>query len=165
MQLDEYYDLTVDQFLHYQKENHEKDYILVDVRLPEEYEDEHIPGAMLIPLADLTARITELPNDRDVIFYCNSGRRSKAAALFATSVPYFQQKVFNILGGILGYFNKMAKELKRCLIITFAGLTDNTISQWVAKVEEIPFFDGLFTKQRVIPNHFLADNIFGIAHH
>jgi rhodanese-related sulfurtransferase/rubrerythrin len=106
MQLDEYYDLTVDQFYSYQNAHQEKDYVLVDVRLPEEYEDEHIAGALLMPLGDLTNRLKELPEDRDIIFYCNSGRRSRIAALFATSVPFSEKKVYNILGGILKYFNR-----------------------------------------------------------
>ncbi len=106
MQLDEYHNLTVDEFRCYQDEHQEKDYVLVDVRLPEEYEDEHIPGSQLIPLGELTQRLTELPPDCDIIFYCNSGRRSRAAALFATSVPFFQKKVCNVLGGILTYFDR-----------------------------------------------------------
>ncbi len=88
MQLDEYYDITVDQLRQYRANHQEKDYVLVDVRLPEEYEDEHIPGCVLIPLGDLTTRLKELPSDSDIIFYCNSGRRSRAAALFVTSVPF-----------------------------------------------------------------------------
>ncbi len=106
MQLDEYYNLTVDEFHRYQDEHHEDKYVLVDVRFPEEYEDEHIPGSRLIPLSELIQRITELPADCDIIFYCNSGRRSRAAALFATSVPFFQNKVYHVTGGILTYFGR-----------------------------------------------------------
>ncbi len=106
MQLDEYHNLTVEEFRHYQDTHQEKEYVLVDVRLPEEYEDEHIPGCLLIPLGELTQRLTELPAHCDIIFYCNSGRRSRAAALFATSVPFFQKKVFNVLGGILAYHHR-----------------------------------------------------------
>ncbi len=106
MQLDEYYNLTVDEFHRYQDEHHENKYVLVDVRFPEEYEDEHIPGSKLIPLSELMQRITELPADCDIIFYCNSGRRSRVAALFATSVPFLQKKVYNVTGGILTYFNR-----------------------------------------------------------
>ncbi|MDA3971550.1 MAG: rhodanese-like domain-containing protein [Desulfobulbaceae bacterium] len=106
MQLDEYYNLTVDEFYRYQDEHHEDKYVLVDVRFPEEYEDEHIPGSRLIPLSEIIQRITELPVDCDIIFYCNSGRRSRAAALFATSVPFFQNKVYHVTGGILTYFGR-----------------------------------------------------------
>ncbi|MDA3834855.1 MAG: rhodanese-like domain-containing protein [Spirochaetales bacterium] len=106
MQLDDYHNLTTDEFRHYQDAHHEKEYVLVDVRFPEEYEDEHIAGSILIPLAEISQRITELPATCDIIFYCNSGRRSRVAALFATSVPFCQKKVYNVLGGILAYFER-----------------------------------------------------------
>ena len=110
MQIDEYFDLTVEQLHQYRARHQEKDYVLVDVRLPEEYEDEHIPGSLLIPLGDLTNRLKELPPDCDIIFYCNSGRRSRAAALFATSVPFDGKKVYNLLGGILAYHERTVPE-------------------------------------------------------
>ena len=105
MQLYEYYNITVDRFKEYQAKHKEKDYILIDVRLPEEYEDEHIAGAVLLPLGELTDRLNELPLDRDIIFYCNSGRRSRAASLFVTSVPFTEKNIYNIQGGILTYFD------------------------------------------------------------
>ena len=106
MQRDEFYDITVDQFRDYQKSHHEKEYVLVDVRLPEEYEDEHIAGAFLLPLGDLVDRFNELPDNRDLIFYCNSGRRSRIASLFVTSVPFSHKKIYNLKGGILTYFDR-----------------------------------------------------------
>jgi len=106
MQRDEFYDITVDQFRDYQKIHHEKEYILVDVRLPEEYEDEHIAGAFLLPLGELVDRLNELPYDRDIIFYCNSGRRSRIASIFVTSVPFSRKKIYNLKGGILTYFDR-----------------------------------------------------------
>ena len=36
---------------------------LVDVRQPEEYEAGHVPGAKLIPMADVVARVGEFPAD------------------------------------------------------------------------------------------------------
>lgn len=123
MQLDDYYNLTVDEFRSYRNQHQEADYVLVDVRLPEEYEDEHIPGCTLIPLGELTDRLTELPSDCDIIFYCNSGRRSRAAALFATSVPFFQEKVYNVLGGILAYHDRTLPDYP---ILTAIDLDSNT---------------------------------------
>lgn len=43
---------------------------LLDVRPPEEFEAGHIPGAVSLPLADLKARLDELPRDREVVAYC-----------------------------------------------------------------------------------------------
>ena len=43
---------------------------ILDVRPAEEYRAGHIPGAVSIPLADLRARLQELPRNREVIAYC-----------------------------------------------------------------------------------------------
>ena len=43
---------------------------MLDVRPAEEYRAGHIPGALSIPLAELKARLQELPKDREVVAYC-----------------------------------------------------------------------------------------------
>lgn len=53
---------------------------LIDVRMPEEYEDMHVPGAVHMPLSELAARSNEIPRDRRVYVICASGGRSLAAA-------------------------------------------------------------------------------------
>lgn len=60
----------------------EKDYIILDVRTPEEYEEGHIPHAINIPNETIsTKEISELPNKEQLILvYCRSGNRSKQAA-------------------------------------------------------------------------------------
>ena len=60
----------------------EKDYILLDVRTQEEFDEGHIPGAICIPHDSITtADIPQLPDKNQLIFvYCRSGRRSKLAA-------------------------------------------------------------------------------------
>lgn len=52
---------------------------LVDVREPREWADGHIPGAVHIPLGDLTRRAGELDKSRPVVAICRSGQRSLAA--------------------------------------------------------------------------------------
>jgi phage shock protein E len=54
--------------------------ILLDVRTREEFHDEHLPGALNIPLQELAARLSELARARAVVVYCRSGKRSAAAA-------------------------------------------------------------------------------------
>ena len=56
-----------------------EEYQLLDVRQPKEYEHSHIPGAILIPLSDLTDKLSLLEKKQPVIVYCRSGVRSKAA--------------------------------------------------------------------------------------
>ena len=60
----------------------EKNYIILDVRRPDEYAEGHIPGAINVPNEEIgTAEIPELPDKSQLILvYCRSGRRSKEAA-------------------------------------------------------------------------------------
>ena len=60
------------------------DVALVDVRSPEEHEDEHIPGSTLAPIDSFDPRqVTAGAAGRTLILYCMSGTRSaRAAALF-----------------------------------------------------------------------------------
>jgi rhodanese-related sulfurtransferase len=51
----------------------------VDVREPGEYLGGHVPGARLIPLAQVLARRAELPSGERVFVICASGNRSKSA--------------------------------------------------------------------------------------
>lgn len=54
---------------------------LVDVRMPDEYEEMHVPGAVLIPLPELGSRTGEVPAGERVYVICASGGRSAAAAV------------------------------------------------------------------------------------
>ncbi|MGI8847397.1 MAG: rhodanese-like domain-containing protein [Candidatus Dormibacteria bacterium] len=74
------------------------DGVLLDVREPWEYEQVHIPGAVLIPLAEIPDRLTEVPSDQDVYVHCRLGGRSGRA------VEYLREqgrpRTINVLGGI-----------------------------------------------------------------
>lgn len=60
----------------------EEDYIILDVRTEGEYEEKHIPGAVLVPNETIgTEEIEELPDkEQMILIYCRSGNRSKQAA-------------------------------------------------------------------------------------
>jgi sulfur-carrier protein adenylyltransferase/sulfurtransferase len=45
------------------------EYNLIDVRQPGEYEQGHIPGAELIPLGDLAARVSKIDRTRPTVLY------------------------------------------------------------------------------------------------
>ncbi len=77
-------------------------YIILDVRTEEEYNQGHIPGAILIPDYEITERAEEaLPNKEQLILvYCRSGRRSKAAAEALIEMGYTNVKDF---GGIIDW--------------------------------------------------------------
>lgn len=52
---------------------------LLDVREQSEWNEGHVDGAVLIPLGELSSRISELPTDQDVLIICRSGNRSGQA--------------------------------------------------------------------------------------
>jgi rhodanese-related sulfurtransferase/rubrerythrin len=72
---------------------------LVDVRQPKEYMEQHIPGAILLPLNALKDRINELRHDLPTIVYCRSGVRSKAGCQLLQDNNFAE--VLNLQGGIL----------------------------------------------------------------
>lgn len=49
---------------------------VVDVREPQEYVAGHVPGAVLVPLSQIGARLSDLPTDRKLYLICRSGNRS-----------------------------------------------------------------------------------------
>lgn len=60
----------------------------VDVRYEEEWEDGHIPGAILLPLTDIRERMGELDRGGKFITYCLSGKRSAVAAMILKANGY-----------------------------------------------------------------------------
>ena len=80
----------------------EEGYIILDVRTQEEYDESHIPGAILIPHTEIEARAEEVLTDKDqlILVYCRSGRRSKIAAEALLELGYTNIKEF---GGIIDW--------------------------------------------------------------
>lgn len=62
----------------------ETGYKIVDVRYAEEFDEFHIPDAILMPLYELRNRMQELDKDQRYIVYCHGGSRSAVAALILT---------------------------------------------------------------------------------
>lgn len=54
--------------------------LVLDVREPREYKQGHIPDSQLVPLPTILSANVRLPNDRQIVLVCRSGRRSKRAA-------------------------------------------------------------------------------------
>ena len=86
----------------------EKNYIILDVRRPDEYAEGHIPGAINVPNEEIgTAEIPELPDKSQLILvYCRSGRRSKEAAGKLVKLGYTNIVEF---GGILDWKGEIEK--------------------------------------------------------
>ena len=80
----------------------ESGYIIIDAREQDEYDEGHIPGAILIPYGEIAERAEkELPDkDQLILDYCRSGRRSKIAAEELVKLGYTNVKEF---GGIIDW--------------------------------------------------------------
>ena len=80
----------------------EEGYIILDVRTQEEYNQGHIPGAIVISHEEITEKAAEVLTDKDqlILVYCRSGRRSKIAAEALAELGYTNIKEF---GGIIDW--------------------------------------------------------------
>lgn len=74
------------------------DYVLLDVRTVEEYEEISVPGSILIPLQELETRLDELDKDKKYLVLCRSGNRSVTASNILIANGF--KHVSNITGGI-----------------------------------------------------------------
>lgn len=101
-----YRQISVDEAVEIIK--NEKNYIILDVRRPDEYAEGHIPKAINVPNEEIsTAEIAELPDKSQLILvYCRSGRRSKEASEKLVKLGYTNIVEF---GGILDWKGEIEK--------------------------------------------------------
>ena len=80
----------------------EEGYIILDVRTQEEYDQGHIPGAIVISHDEIEEKAEEVLTDKKqmILVYCRSGRRSKLAAEALVELGYTNIKEF---GGIIDW--------------------------------------------------------------
>jgi sulfur-carrier protein adenylyltransferase/sulfurtransferase len=78
---------------------------IVDVREPYEFDLCRIPGAVLIPMRELPARLDELDRGKELIVHCRSGVRSANATLWLRTQGFV--RVRNLTGGILEWIDKV----------------------------------------------------------
>ena len=77
-------------------------YIILDVRTQEEYDEGHIPGAIVISHEEIAEKAEGVLTDKNqlILVYCRSGRRSKLAAEALVELGYTNIKEF---GGIIDW--------------------------------------------------------------
>ena len=80
---------------------------LIDIREPYEYEEGNIEGSINIPMGDFLEKLDQLETNKQIIIYCNTGRRSKP-------VVYMTHKLHNIIlynleGGYKNFLKTSAK--------------------------------------------------------
>ena len=78
---------------------------ILDVREPNEYQINRIPGSVLIPLGDLPKRVGELDASAEIVTQCKSGVRSGKAAAFLRQQGFTNVK--NLTGGILAWVDQV----------------------------------------------------------
>jgi adenylyltransferase/sulfurtransferase len=80
------------------KMDHKDKFVLIDVREPNEFQINRIPGAKLIPLGNIPERVHELDSADDIVVNCHYGGRSAKAVEFLQKAGF--KKVKNLAGGI-----------------------------------------------------------------
>lgn len=73
------------------------EFLILDVRAPQEWESGHIDGSINIPLGQLQARIDEVPTDVPVVVHCAGGYRSSIAASILQKSG--RNRVWDLVGG------------------------------------------------------------------
>ena len=98
--------VSMDEIVNIMSEN--QNYIILDVRTFEEYNDGHIPNAICIPNETINEDvINKLPNKEQLILiYCRSGNRSKQAANKLQKLGYTNLIEF---GGIIDWKGEIVK--------------------------------------------------------
>jgi len=90
-----------------------QNFVLVDVRAEAEYADNHIKGAVNIPVADLRTRFHELDPEKLTILICSSGNRSSLGTSILEQHGF--KNLCNVAGGMTGYSEAgYARECKVC---------------------------------------------------
>lgn len=77
--------------------------LILDVRSPGEFMSGHIPGAVNLPVQELSRRVDTLEEyiNEDIIIYCASGARSASASQILKASGF--NKIYNLLGGVGSY--------------------------------------------------------------
>lgn len=98
--------VSMDDIVKIMDEN--KDYVIVDVRTPDEYKEGHIPNAINIPNETINETVYDKLKDKNqlILIYCRSGSRSRQAAYKMQKLGYTNLVDF---GGIINWKGKIEK--------------------------------------------------------
>jgi rhodanese-related sulfurtransferase len=78
-----------------------EDFMLLDVRTPQEHEAASIAGSTLIPLGALRGRAGEVPRDKPVVIYCKSSLRAWEGSCILAGLGYDNTEILD--GGIVAW--------------------------------------------------------------
>jgi molybdopterin/thiamine biosynthesis adenylyltransferase/rhodanese-related sulfurtransferase len=101
--------ISVTQLEHMLKErdNGERDFVLIDVREPNEFEINKIPGSVLIPKGDFLngSALEQLPADKQVVMHCKTGVRSAETLAIVKGAGYAD--AVHVGGGVVAWVNQI----------------------------------------------------------
>jgi sulfur-carrier protein adenylyltransferase/sulfurtransferase len=97
---------TLEQMLK-EREAGERDFVLVDVREPNEYEINKIPGSVLIPKGEFLNgnALGQLPADKQVVMHCKSGVRSAETLAIVKGAGYAD--AVHVGGGVVAWVSQI----------------------------------------------------------
>jgi sulfur-carrier protein adenylyltransferase/sulfurtransferase len=101
--------ISVTELEHMLKEREEgtRDFVLVDVREPNEYEINKIPGSVLIPKGDFLngSALEQLPSDKQIVMHCKSGVRSAETLAIVKGAGYAD--AVHVGGGVVAWVSQI----------------------------------------------------------
>ena len=80
---------------------------LIDIREPYELEDGYILGNINIPMGNILEKTNQLSKTKDIIIYCNTGRRSKPVVYMLKKLHNIS--TYNLQGGYKNFIKIIAK--------------------------------------------------------
>lgn len=84
---------------------------VIDVREPDEYEEAHVAGAVLVPMSQVVARVGEVPREGPVYVICASGQRSAVGASLLQR--HGARRVLHVVGGGVGTWARAGYPIER----------------------------------------------------
>lgn len=102
-------DITVQELAEALKQK--RSFTLLDVREPYEYEVNHIDSCIHIPMGEISERIQEVDNSKEVYVMCQSGSRASAVANFLKA-NYDFSKIAIVIGGVDAYVEEIDQLIK-----------------------------------------------------
>ena len=80
---------------------------LIDIREPYEYKDGHIEGSINIPMGDFLEKLDELSRTKQIVIYCNTGRRSKPVVYMTHKLHGYH--LYDLKGGYKNFLKNSPK--------------------------------------------------------
>lgn len=122
-----YYPHIVDIFPSVVRNMWKKNKVLIlDIRTPMEYEDHHIPGALLVPMDYLDVLLHKIPH-KEIAVFCEHGNRARYAT-YGMPDLWKGRKVYYVIGGMAGWMG-MGYEVE-------SGIDENGV-KWQKWLEEL----------------------------